>query len=96
MSRSARQKLEQVAYQPPGGYQLDLEVMPISELIRRGSVEHFSLPQRVAFHLIIGVTAGHCSHMIDFVSHDCSAGTWLMLDQAKSSATIFRRNGRAG
>jgi len=76
---SESEKIEQISYRPPGDYKLDLEVMPIGELKRRGSAEHFRWPQRVAFHLIIGITQGRCTHMVDFAPHVCAARTWLML-----------------
>ena len=71
--------LERVVYAPPDGYRLDLEVMPISELRRRGSAKHFRAPQRVDFHLLIGVTSGRFTHMVDFVPHACARRSWIVL-----------------
>lgn len=73
------QYLATLPYSPPGGYRLDLEIIAVSELRRRGSAAHFRTPQRVGFHLLIGVTAGRFRHMVDFVQHECAPGNWIVL-----------------
>ena len=85
-------RIEHVDYRPPVGYSLDLEVMRIAELRRRGSPEHFALPQRAAFHLLIGVTGGECEHMLDFVGHGAREGSWLMVNPGQVQRFDFSRD----
>jgi AraC-like DNA-binding protein len=68
-----------VRYEAPASYELDLEVFPLSEFRRRVSAEHLRTPQRVDFHMLLYVTRGRCSHMVDFETHSCRRGTLLVL-----------------
>jgi AraC-like DNA-binding protein len=84
--------LEQIAYRPPGSYRLDLEIMPISELQRRGSPAHFRRPQRLAQFQVIAVLEGQCTHMADFVQHSCTRRTWLLLRPGQVQRFDFSRD----
>lgn len=68
-----------IHWDPPGGYALAVEVMAVSELRRRGSIEHFKRLQRQHFHLLLACTSGQCQPMVDFVSLTCRKRSWLIL-----------------
>lgn len=88
----SKRQVEQVEYHPPRGYDLDLVVMSIGELKKRGSDEHFRLPQRADFHLLIGIAGGRCHHMIDFVPHACAQRSWLTLRPGQIQRFDFSKN----
>lgn len=68
-----------VAYTPPDGYALDIEVYPVAELRRRaGNVEHRGF-ERVDFHCLLYVTAGRYAHLVDFEMLDCMRGSLVVL-----------------
>jgi AraC-like DNA-binding protein len=66
-------------YHPPQPYTLDLEILPVSVLRRRASAAFLRKPERIGFHLIICVTSGRCSHMVDFRTVECRQGSVLTL-----------------
>ncbi len=68
-----------VRYDAPASYELDLEIFQLSEFRRRVSVEHLRTPQRVDFHVLLYVTEGRCTHMVDFETLACRRGTLLVL-----------------
>ncbi len=61
----AREVIVPVLYQPPGGYQLDLEVKEVSVERGRPSVPFLGLPERLDFHLFLYLTSGAIHHFID-------------------------------
>jgi AraC-like DNA-binding protein len=68
-----------VRYEAPAGYRLDLEILSMAEFRRRVSTEHLRQPQRIGFHALLYVTAGRCTHAVDFETHSCRPGTLLLL-----------------
>ncbi|MFJ7566207.1 helix-turn-helix domain-containing protein [Herminiimonas sp. NPDC097707] len=74
------EQLIPVHYHPPAGYALDLEIFPLSEFRRRVSVEHLRQSQRVDFHMLLYVTQGRCTHIVDFEPLACERGTLLVLN----------------
>ena len=68
-----------VHYNPPSSHGLDLEIFPVSMLRRRASVDQLRTAERIQFHLLICVTEGHCTHMVDFEPIACESGSLLML-----------------
>jgi AraC-like DNA-binding protein len=76
---TSSKQIARVRYDAPAGYALDLEIFRLSEFRRRVSVEHLRKPQRVDFHVLLYVTAGRCTHMVDFESLACRQGTLLVL-----------------
>ena len=74
------EQLIPVHYHPPAGYALDLEIFPLSEFRRRVSAEHLRQPQRLGFHMLLYVTHGCCTHMVDFEPLACRPGTLLVLN----------------
>lgn len=82
--KNKRKSIQQIGYRPPVSYKLDVEVFSIAELRRRASTEHLQKPQRIEFHLLIFVTNGKCSHMVDFRPVKCKTGTFLTLRPAQT------------
>jgi AraC-like DNA-binding protein len=72
-------QVTRVRYNAPAGYALDLEIFRLSEFRRRVSVEHLRRPQRVDFHVLLYVTQGRCTHVVDFEPLACTRGTLLVL-----------------
>jgi AraC-like DNA-binding protein len=64
---------------PPQPYTLDLEILPVSVLRRRVTADFLRKPELIKFHLIICVTSGRCSHMVDFRTVECQQGSVLVL-----------------
>lgn len=81
-----------VDYAPPGSYDLDIEVLEVADLRRRGTAEHFAQVQRIEFALLLAVTAGHCRHMIDFSHYDAGPGDWLHVRPGQVQRFDFRRD----
>ena len=75
----APQAMKPVGYHPPAGYGLALEILSLSELRRRVSADYLRSPERIAFHMLICVTQGHCTHMVDFDTVACRPGSLLTL-----------------
>jgi AraC-like DNA-binding protein len=79
--RAARRRgpVTPVGYRPPGGYALDIEVLPLSELRRRaGDVVQRGF-ERIDFHCLMLVTAGRYVHLVDFTALACAPGTLVVL-----------------
>lgn len=68
-----------VQYRPPESYGLDIEVFTLSELRQRTTAAHLASPQRIDFHMLMCLTEGRCSHVVDFHSVDCRPGSLLVL-----------------
>lgn len=71
--------ITRIGYEPPGGYRLDVEIFKLSELRRRIIAAQLYAPHRVEFHVLLYVTEGRCTHMVDFASLPCKPGTLLAL-----------------
>lgn len=74
-----RNDIKRIPYDPPTSHRLDIEVLTLSEFRTRVTPDHLRDPQRMEFHLIIFFTAGRCTHMVDFESYACTAGSVLVL-----------------
>lgn len=74
-----RQVIGPVHYAPPGGCRSDFELFSIAEFGKRVTAEHLRSPQRVDFHLLIYVTAGRCTHSVDFERIHCEPGSFLVV-----------------
>jgi hypothetical protein len=68
-----------IGYRPPQPYTLNLEILPVSSLRQRVSANFLRKPERITFHLIICVTSGRCSHMVDCRIVECAQGSVLTL-----------------
>lgn len=73
-----------VAYQPSCEYQLDLEIISVEDLRRRVDAEHFRTPQRIDFYMMICISGGSCTHIVDFKPVQCGPGTFLSLRPAQT------------
>ena len=71
--------ITRIGYEPPGDYRLDVEIFTLSELRRRIITAQLYAPHRVEFHVLLYVTEGYCTHMVDFVSVPCKPGVLLAL-----------------
>ena len=75
----ATSDIARIGYEPPGGYGLDVEMFKLSELRRRIAALHLCVPHRVEFYVLLYMTNGRCTHMVDFESLSCQPGTLLIL-----------------
>lgn len=74
-SLSARGTITPVQYRPAAGHGLDVELYRTAELRRRvRSVEGRGI-ERIEFLCLLYVTAGRYTHMVDFETIECSAGS---------------------
>jgi AraC-like DNA-binding protein len=81
MSRTEKQSadIQRLDYRPAAPYQLDLEIFSVSDLRRRGSKEKVGATHRYAFHMLVCVTHGTCTQLVDFKAIPCEPGSLLML-----------------
>lgn len=79
-----RPALQRVAFAPPDARSHELEVLSISELRARAGLQHLQAPQRVAFHMLLAITQGHCRHGVDFEAHDCAARSWVIVQPGQT------------
>ncbi len=77
-------EIEQRGYRPPASYQLDLEIFSMSDLRQRVGEEHLRRLHRIEFHMLICVTRGECTHMIDFKPIHCKPGSLLVLHPSQA------------
>jgi AraC-like DNA-binding protein len=52
--------------------------MSTAEMRRRGGNGRTPVAHRVDFHVLIAVSEGRCRHWVDFASHDCKPGSWVI------------------
>lgn len=71
--------IERFDYRPPAAYGLDLEVFPMSDLRQRGPEGEVLRTHRYAFHMLVLVTRGHCTQVIDFEPVPCAPGSLLAI-----------------
>lgn len=73
-------KIVPVQYDPPTTYDLDLEILPIRSLRQRASAQcRIHTLECIDFYLLIYITEGQCTHMVDFESIACMQGSLLVL-----------------
>lgn len=68
-----------LTYQPGSGYVQDVEVFSVSSLRKRFGMTRMRLPHRYAFGMLLLVTKGNCSQLVDFHSLPCRKGTLILL-----------------
>jgi AraC-like DNA-binding protein len=76
--RDRKDDFTQLDYHPTGEYALDLEVFSVSNLRRRFG-KHLQLPHRYEFGMLLCVTRGECTQLVDFKLVRCKAGAVLVL-----------------
>jgi AraC-like DNA-binding protein len=71
--------IQRLDYHAPESYRLDLEIFPVTDLVRRGSKEQVRATHRYAFHMLVCVTHGACMQLVDFEPMACEPGSMLVL-----------------
>ena len=75
----ARGAVSPVHYEPAPGYGLDVELIPVPELRRRVLAVQGRGVERIDFLCLLYVSGGRYTHMVDFETLDCCAGSVLTL-----------------
>jgi len=83
--------IERLNYRASGSYPLDLEIFPVSDLRRRVGEEFMRSTHRYRFHMLLCVTRGECTHMIDFKLIACKPGSLLAFQPAQVHRFGFER-----
>jgi AraC-like DNA-binding protein len=71
--------IQRLGYLPPATYQLDLEAYTVADLRQRGSKEKVRTTHRYEFHMLVCVTHGVCTQVVDFKPISCAPGSLLYL-----------------
>jgi AraC-like DNA-binding protein len=74
-----RAEIQRLDYRPSGTYRLDLEIFSVSDLRRRVGKEQLRSTHRYAFHVLVCITQGTCTHLVDFKPIRCEPGSLLAL-----------------
>jgi AraC-like DNA-binding protein len=81
--------IEPVLFQNPTFPDLGVEVMTLAELRRRVPRRHLLHSSRPQFHTLMLVTAGRTPHYVDFVAHDCRAGSVLHVRPGQAQQLVL-------
>lgn len=76
--------IERLDYRPAVPYPYDLEIFRVSDLKRRTREEKMRRTYRYEFHMIMCVTHGQCTQLIDFKPVSCKPGSLLVLRPGQS------------
>lgn len=71
--------IQRLGYRPRGPYRLDLEAFTMADLRRRGSKEKVRTTHRYEFHMLVCVTHGCGTQVVDFKPVACAPGSVLMV-----------------
>lgn len=63
----------------PAGRDLDIEVFRFSDLRRRATPAEIRAPHRYSFHMLVCVTQGQVTQLVDFLPVPCAPGSLLVL-----------------
>jgi AraC-like DNA-binding protein len=74
----------QLNYRPSGSYPLDLEIFSVSDLRGRAAEGFLRSTHRYRFHMLLCVTRGECTHMIDFKLIACKPGSLLIFQPTQA------------
>lgn len=77
-------EIQWLDYHPSGTYQLDLEIFSVSDLRRRVGKEQLQSTHRYAFHVLVCITRGTCTHLVDFKPIRCKPGSLLALQPGQA------------
>jgi AraC-like DNA-binding protein len=91
---SAKKKqayIEQLNYRASGSYPLDLEIFSVSDLRQRVGEGFLGSTHRYRFHMLVCVTRGECTHMIDFKLIACKPGSLLAASPAQAHRFGFEK-----
>lgn len=78
-ARQVNKHIQRLGYQPKATYQLDLDVFTMTDLRQRGSKEMVRTTHRYEFHMLVCVTQGDCTQVVDFTPLACAPGSLLVL-----------------
>jgi AraC-like DNA-binding protein len=71
---------------------LNIEIYTVSELRRRIGDERLRPTFRYEFHLLLAVTQGECTHLIDFRPVHCGPGSLLSIQPAQAHRFNFEQD----
>ncbi len=71
-----------VHFEPPAGYTLDVELYPGPEL-RHRSAKKPTQVERLDFHVLLYLTRSGYTHMVDFDTLQCAAGSVVMVQPGR-------------
>ena len=72
--------IQRLGYLPKAAaYRFDIEAFTMADLRLRGSEEKVRTTHRYEFHMLVCVTRGACTQMVDFRPVQCAPGSLLML-----------------
>jgi AraC-like DNA-binding protein len=72
-------EIQRMGYRPGANYQLHLEAFTVGDLRQRGGKEKARTTHRYEFHLLVCVTQGVCTQVVDFKAIPCALGSLLVL-----------------
>lgn len=72
-----RAEIQRLEYRPSTPYRLDLQVFSVSDLRRRVRKERLRTTHRYAFHQLVCITHGTCTHLVDTKPTYCEPGSLL-------------------
>lgn len=72
-------EIQRLGYRPQATYRLDLEAFTMANLRQRGSKEKVRTTHRYECHMLVCVTQGVCTQVVDFTPIACAAGSLLVL-----------------
>ncbi|MBY3259600.1 hypothetical protein HFO09_15215 [Rhizobium laguerreae] len=84
MSPSNDPGIERRKYRPSGAYPFGVEIVSMSDLKGRTGGNHLSRVHRIEFYMLILVTRGECTHVIDFEAVRCRAGSLMLLKPSQA------------
>lgn len=76
---NAAADIERLGYQPRAPYRFDVEAFTMSDLRQRGSKEKVRTTHWYEFHMLVCVTRGACTQLVDFKPVACEPGSLLVL-----------------
>jgi AraC-like DNA-binding protein len=82
--QSAVTEIRRLDYEPAKAYPLDLEIFSMADLRRRIGREALRSTHRYGFHLLLCVTRGECTHVVDFRPVHCGPGSFLALQPGQA------------
>lgn len=71
-----------VRYEAPAGYELDVELYPAPELRRRAALNPTRI-ERLDFYVLLFVARAGYTHMVDFESLSCRAGSVVLVQPGR-------------
>jgi AraC-like DNA-binding protein len=77
--KSSGRHVQEIRYQPGGSYPYDLEVFRVSELRSRTSRDGMRRTYGYTFYMLILVTEGQCTQLLDFESCPGKAGSLVVV-----------------